>query len=214
MNRKIDIFLWLPAILLLLMVSCQKESFEQVLELPIGGTQKLLTVEENGVGIEFCLLNEQGQPSTAFQEGENFKFHLTIINNVESDTAMYIVSDFLRNPGLFRVFKNNGDTIGTPVLWNGMDKISDASNQIKKGEQWEMKIPWHETQASGVFSDNSNKIHFLQHYYIILYQHHLSKGRYYTEFIQQFAFGKYLPHPQSEFVYTSTLEFKINFEIK
>lgn len=216
MNKKHQMSYFLPiALILSLIISCQKESIEQsAIDLTIDGMQKVITVENNGVGIEFCLLNENGEPATIFQEGENFKFHLTIINNVESDTAMYIVSDFLRNPDLFKVIKINGDTIGNPVVWNGMDKIGDASNQIKQGEKWVLEIPWHETRGSEVSFDYHNLIHFLQHYFMGLNQPALSKGRYYTEFTQQFYLGKYLPHPQKELVYTNTLELKINFEIK
>ncbi|MBA7535528.1 hypothetical protein ES705_27786 [subsurface metagenome] len=195
-------------------MSCQKDSIEPVMELTIDSKQKVLTVEKNGVGIEFCLLNENGEPATVFYEGENFRFHMAIKNNVEPDTAMYIVSDFLINPGLFRVFSNTVDTIGKPVDFLAADLISLKANKIKQGEKWVMEIPWHETRGSEAPFDYHNLIWFLHHYFIGLNQPPLSKGTYYTKFTQQFCLGKYLPHPQSESVCTDTLQLKINFEIK
>jgi len=203
------------SVLLIMLLGCTKEQpVSPITEIPINGTQKTIKVEQNGIGITFCLLNDQGQPATVFRQGENFKFNLAIANNVKTDTSMYIVSDFLKNPGLFRVFSSNGYTIGQPVKWDGMDKITDVINQIKLGEKWDMEIPWHETRGTELPFDYHNLIHILQHYFMGLDMQPLSKGKYYTLLTQQFCLGKYLPHPQSEFVCTDTLKFKINFEIK
>ena len=190
-------------------MSCQKET-----ELAIDSEQKVIAVEKNGIGIEFCLLNENGEPATVFNEGENFKFHLAIINNVEPDTAMYIVSDFLSNPDLFITFSSNGDTIGKPVSFLAADLISLKANKIKQGEKWIMEIPLHETRGNEVPLNYHNVILFLHSFFIGLNQPPLSKGTYYTEFTQRFCLGKYLPHPQSEFACTDMLQLKINFEIK
>lgn len=214
MKKIIQTFYLFLTVFTVMVMSCQKESVEPVMELTIDSKQKVLTVEKNGVGIEFCLLNEQGQPATVFNEGENFKFHLAIENNVKPDTAMFIVSDFLRNPDLFMVFSSNGDTIGKPVNFRGADLISYCVNQIYHGKEWDMEIPWHETRGTEVPFDYHNLISVLHHYFMGLNQQPLSKGKYYTKFTQQFCLGRYLPHPQSEFVCTDTLTLKINFEIK
>jgi len=214
MKKIIQIFYLFLTVFTVTVMSCQKESIEPVMELTIDSKQKVLTVEKNGVGIEFCLLNENGEPATVFNEGENFKFHLAIINNVEPDTAMYIVSDFLRNPDLFIIFSSNGDTIGKPVDFLAADLISLEANKIKQGEKWDMEIPWHEIRGTEVPFDEHNLIWFLHHYFMGLNQLPLAKGTYYTEFTQQFCLGKYLPHPQNQFVCTDTLTLKINFEIK
>jgi hypothetical protein len=195
-------------------MSCQKESFEPQMELTIDGKQKVLNVEKNGVGIEFCLLNKNGEPATVFQEGENFKFHLAIINNVEPDTSMYIVSEFLRNPALFMVFRSVYDTIGKPVRLYIFYKRGDAMNRIKQGEKWYMEIPWHETRGTEMPFDLYNLINAFQAWFIGLDQPPLSKGTYYTEFTQQFCLGQHLPLSQNEFACTDKLRLKINFEIK
>ena len=207
----------------LMVTSCQKEPLESATELTINGEHKVITVEKNGVGIEFCLLNEQGQPATVFNEGEDFKFHLAIINNVEPDTAMYIVSHFLSNSGLFRVYSRNGHTIGQPAEWHGMDKISDGINQIKQGKEWVMEFPWHETRGTEVPYNADNDIRVLQHYFMGLNRQPLSNGKYYTKFTQQFCLARYYNYldtppgemdPPTEYFCTDTLTLRINFEIK
>ncbi|MCH7657502.1 MAG: hypothetical protein IIB05_04205 [Bacteroidetes bacterium] len=213
MKTIIQIFYLFPALAVTVM-SCQKEPIEPVTELAIDGEQKVIAVEKNGIGIEFCLLNEEGEPATVFNEGENFRFRLAITNNVEPDTAMYIISKFLQNSSLFMVFNSAGDTIGKPVIFRGADLVAETTNQIKQEEKWDIEIPWHETRGTEVPYDYHNLIRFLNSYFMGLNQQPLSKGKYYTELTQQFCLGKYLPHPQSEFVCTDTLELKINFEIK
>ena len=216
--KKINKIFYLFLIVFTVMVtSCQKEPLEPIMELQIDSKQKVLTVEKNGVGIECCLLNEQREPATVFNEGENFKFHLTIINNVEPDTAMFIVSDFLRNPGLFTVFSNRGNKIGKPINWYIMDLRSDAANEIGYNNTWDMKIPWHETRGTEEPFDTENLIIVFQHYFIGLNQQPLSKGKYYTRLNQVSCLGRYYDSPdfnEVPFVCTDTLIFKINFEIK
>jgi len=214
MNKNHQMLYLLPIALMLSLLSCQKESIEQsAIELTIEGVQKVINVENNGVGIEFCLLNENGEPATIFQEGENFMFHLALINLVNLDTALYINSDFLKNPDLFIVYKRNGDIIGKPVVWHGMDKIGDASNELLQKEKWEMEIPWN-TWGSEDPNDVNELIPILQHYFIGLNQPFLSKGTYYTKFTQQFCLSKYLPHPQSQLMCTNLLTVRINFRIE
>ncbi len=214
MKKIIQIFFLFLPVFTLMLTGCQKESINPVTELAIDGEQKVISVGNNGIGIEFSLLNEQGEPATVFDEGENFRFHLALKNNVKRDTAMYIVSDFLTNSGLFCVFSSNGDTIGKPINYHGADLISDGINQIKRGKEWVLEFPWHETRGTQVPFDYRNLIRILQDYFIGLNQQPLSKGSYYTKFTQQFCLGRYLPHPQNEYKCTDTFTFTINFEIK
>ena len=214
MKKLIKIFYLFPAFMVAVM-SCQKEPIEPVTELAIDSEQKVIAVEKNGIGIEFCLLNEEGEPATVFNEGENFKFHLAIENNVESDTAMYIVSDFIykQEPELFEVFDSKGKVIGKPWEVIANLEISNTINQIDAGEKWIMESPWTETRVFTGFYE-SDVIRFLQFYFSGLNMKPLPAGKYYTVLSRQFCLGKYLPHPQSEFVCTDTLKLKINFEIK
>jgi hypothetical protein len=212
MKKIIQMFYLFLTVFTVTITGCQKESINPITELAIDGEQKVISVGNNGIGIEFCLLNEQGEPATVFDEGENFRFHLALKNNVKTDTAMYIVSDFLRNPGLFSVFSSNGDTIGQPAKWNGLFKISDGS-PIYRGKEWVLEFPWHETRGMEQPFDPYNSIRVLQHHFIGLDQAFLQKGKYYTTFTQQFCLGRYVD-PRTEFFCTDTLTLKINFEIK
>jgi hypothetical protein len=215
MNKKHQmLYFLLIALMLSLIISCQKETIEQsAIELTVEGKQKVITVENNGIGIEFCLLNENGEPATIFQEGENFKFHLAIVNHVEPDTAMYIVSDFIYNEALFKVLDRTESTIGKPWEKSMCLEISDAANQIYAGEKWIIESPWVETR---VFegTDESDNIKYLQCYFSGLSMKPLPIGKYFTELSQQFCLGKYLPHPHNEFVCTDFFTLRINFEIK
>jgi len=130
---------------------------------------------------------------------------------------MFIVSEFLRNPGLFMVFSNTHDTIGKPVEWCVMNKRSDAPNRIMKGEKWVMEIPWHETRGTEEPFVFENLIHFFQHFFMGLDQKYLAKGCYYTKFTQIFCLGRHHDSPEyikEPVVCTDTLILKINFKIK
>lgn len=214
MNINHQMLYLLPIALILSLLSCQKESIEQsAIELTIEGVQKVITVENNGVGIEFCLLNEKGEPATIFQEGENFKFHLTIINHVEPDTAMYIVSDFIHNEALFKVLDRTEITIGKPWEKSMCLEISDGVNQIYAGEKWIIESPWFETRVFDG-TNGSDNIKYLQCYYSGLNMKPLPIGKYFTELSQQFCLGRYLPHPYNEFVCTDRITLRINFKIE
>ncbi len=63
MKKIIQIFYLFTALAVTVM-SCQKEPIEPVTELAVDGEQKVIAVEKNGIGIEFCLLNEEGEPAT------------------------------------------------------------------------------------------------------------------------------------------------------
>ena len=213
MKKIIQILYLFLIVFIVAFTSCLKDNIEPVTELTINGDEKVITVENNGVGIEFCLLNEQGEPATVFDEGENFRFHLALKNIVKPNSAMYIDSDFLTNSGLFCVFSSSGDTIGKPINYRGADLISDGINQMKQGEEWVLEFPWHETKGTEEPFDYRNLIRVLQHYFMGLDQAFLQKGTYYTKFTQQFCLGRYVD-PPTEYICTETLTLKINFEIK
>lgn len=202
-------------------VSCQKhvdipekQLNTRRIELTDTSSQKVLITQQNGVGIEFCLLNEEGEPSTVFYEGENFRFHLAITNNVKPDTSMYILIDFLRNPNLFMVFRSDEDTIGKPVLNGFCYKCGSNFNEIKQGISWTLEIPWQETHGTELPFDINNGLKVFQCYLIGLNRSLLPVGKYYTELKQQFCLGHHLPDSLNKLACTDDLQLKIRFEIK
>jgi hypothetical protein len=173
--------------------------------------------EQSGMEIEFCLLNEDYQPDSIFDFGENFKFFLSITNNVEPDSTMFIVSDFLVNPNLFMVFDSHDEKIGKPIDWYAMYKRSDAPNEVMKNHKWIMVVPWHEVNFTEEPFNSENLLHFFQHFFIGLDQPYLESGKYYTKFIQAFCLGRHHNSPEYDndpLVCTDTLTFKISFEIR
>ena len=197
-----------------LFTGCNKEPVEPVTELPVDGSQKVIKVEENGIGIEFCLLNEQGEPATVFKEGENFRFRLSITNKIQKYDSMYIVSNFLDSPYLFMVYKENGDSIGSPVEWPHFSYYISDGFPLKKGKIWSFEFYWHETRGTEKPYDEKNLIKVLQHLFKGLAQPYLPKGKYYTAFTQHFCLASYVNRPNNEYFCTDTLQLKIHFEIK
>jgi len=200
-----------PIILIISGCSKSPEKFINNNEITVDGTQKTINVEQNRIGITFCLLNDQGQPATVFRQGENFRFYLSIKNNVQKDTALYIVSDFLSNSDLFRVYDENGTAIGKPLKLSFCYYTSDGINELKRGKEWALESFWH--------VNNSAETHFLQCYFQGLNQPLLPSGKYYTKLTQQFCLGKYFNYENYsytpyEFICTNILNLKINFEIK
>jgi hypothetical protein len=212
-------YLFAPLVLVLALWGCNKTPENPVTDFPIIGTENTIQVEQNGIEVTFCLLNGQDVPDTVFSQGENFKFYLAIKNNVQQDTALYMVSEFLRNPGLFTVYHSNGEPVGEAVIWYSMNKISDQVNQVKRDGTWYVTMPWHETRGTEEPYDYTNLIKVLQHFFMGENQPMLSAGRYYTTFSQQFCLGRYFNYEDYsntpfEYVCTDTLSFKVNFEIK
>lgn len=191
----------------------------QLTKIPINGTFKTINITQNGIGINFCLLNSQEQPATVFSQGENFKFYLAIKNKFQRDTATYIINNFLGNPDLFRVYKENGTVIGKPWKLQTCLDISDENNSLPRGKTWILESPWNVNGIPNPAIDSSLMRH-LQCYFEGLNQPMLPPGKYYTKLTQQFQLGIYINpfsmavYPADNYLRTDTLKLKINFEIK
>ena len=211
MKKIIQIFYLFPALCTVAVMSCQKEPMEPVTELAIDSEQKVIAVEKNGIGIEFCLLNEEGEPATVFNEGEDFRFHLAITNNIEPDTAMYMpicqdCGDYI--PDKFYVMNIQGDTIGRPFFFRGVVFVLTRCPVIDKGDSYVLDIPWTESR---------------ENWYICTLIAHgsknnpLPKGKYYTSLVHKFCLNDLslpISEKPDEFICTDNISFKINFEIK
>jgi hypothetical protein len=69
----------------------------------------------NGIEFIFCLLNKDGEPSTIFNEGENFSFYFKC-TNLNANNEIKIVGDFISHlllDGFCRVISQQNYTINS-----------------------------------------------------------------------------------------------------
>ena len=86
-------------ILFLLFIGASCQDDEDLFEIQIGDENAVIQKEIDGIEFKFCLLNDDGEPSTVFNEGENFTFQFSIKNNINdtlpfSDYGFYKLNDF------------------------------------------------------------------------------------------------------------------------
>lgn len=180
-------------ILLIAFISagCQKDD---IFELNIGDENAVIEKERDGIEFKFCLLNEQGEPATVFNEDENFTFQFSVKNN--TDTTIYFDNSLFNVNGFCEVHYNDksvGMSFEKPVF---MNLIGRAAFSIPGGATSGSIVKWipdEEAWNSGFVYFNRSNVSYL------------SKGKYFTAFIHKFDFGTRK---------TEKLTFKINFEIK
>ncbi len=169
---------------------CQKDD---VFELRAGDKNAVIVKEVDGIEFKFCLLNEQGEPATVFNEGENFTFSFVIKNNL--DTTIYFDETLLNANGFFEV-KNRNESFGKPYELIGIYEVGLVALGIPKGLTSGIKMKWIPDEKFW----NYDNFEFSKNNY-----DYLKKGVYYTSFSNTFDFGS---------VKTDKLTFKINFKIK
>jgi hypothetical protein len=189
-------FLKISAFILLFTLmgaGCKKD--DEIFELQIGDKNAVIQKEVDGIEFKFCLLNEQREPATIFNEGENFTFHFSIKNNTMQD--LFFDRNVILNSEFCKVYSNeNNKTIGTPFEGKYIYLIGPGAFKLSPGETDSFEVPWVDIRDEWSHSFISfNSTH----------QKPLSSGSYYTGFTHQFNF---------ENVKTKALTFKITFEIK
>jgi len=184
----------LPIIIGIAFISagCQKD--DDIFELQIGDENAVIVKEVDGIEFKFCLLNEQGEPATIFNEGENFTFQFSYKNNTEKR----IFRDYtLLNENGFCEVRNLNKSFGMPyekpVLEALVGKVAYGILPNNSGGEYFDWIPQNDIWNRSFVTFKKRNDSFL------------TKGLYYTKFIHSFDFGS---------VKTDKLTFKINFEIK
>ena len=100
------------------------------------------------VEFEFRLLNEQGQPSTTFKEGENFVFSFLITNSLKEDIAWYSSCKLFSIKSLYSVYKlvmddsgnQSYEFVGQPFVAPVI--CQDVPILVAPGEEYYLKMPW------------------------------------------------------------------------
>ncbi len=154
--------------------------------------------EMDGIEFNFCLLNEDGEPATVFNEGENFTFNFSFGNKKQN--TVVVTTEFI-SPNFYRVYSSK-DNIDMGKPWTGLwCELSLAPHEIKlaPSEYKELSSPWMLTENNEptypLCMSGSNEF--------------LPKGYYYTRFDLDFHYTM----NDKEYVIDSTT-FKITFEIK
>ncbi len=192
-----------PVLLLFILISagCKEDD---IFELKIGDENAVILKEVNGIEFKFCLLNEQGEPSTVFEEGENFSFQFVIRNNKE-ESLPFFDTGFLKLKDFFAV-NSKSKYFGKPYLYD----LSTDSNLYTYPI-----IHWLQADSISTFTDtwiNDSKDRLeIEGKSIFPLNSPLGKGLYYSGFTYNFTFGFQDKNPVYE---SGKLTFKINFEIK
>lgn len=174
---------------------CVKD--EEFLELQIGDKNAVIQKEVDDIEFKFCLLNENGEPATVFNEGENFTFQFEFRNLTENEIKF---SPSFINDDFFKV-KNNDIDFGKPWQSVFCEYVSLPEYFIlKKSETNILQINWVVVGdiPSGIYPFCPTSQREL-----------LRKGNYYTQFELNF---NYKSNDESKSI--SGIKFKINFEIK
>ncbi len=169
---------------------CQKDD---IFELYIGDEDVEIIHEVNGIEFKFCLLNEQGQPATVFNEGENFSFRFSIKNKTE-ESLNYNDRGFVFLKEFFEVNSKN-KSYGKPyeIISRGQTK---EMKYIHPGSKRSIQLPWSASKEFPIAGYSARGLN----------KNPLKPNNYYTEFSHKFVFGSNIK--------LEKLTFKINFKIQ
>ncbi|MDR1347103.1 MAG: hypothetical protein LBJ63_01540 [Prevotellaceae bacterium] len=200
------------AILLLLagmMISCGKENTDSInfYEVTIGSENPVINYVNNGIEFNFHLLNEQGEPSTIFNEGENFSFCFNVKNNnvnKEFEITGHLLGD-LEYGGFCKVISQDQGDIGYPFDDVFCMDVLQKYPFYGENNTYELIVPWvNNREYWGLFLCGANSLQDSEY----LPQEYLSRGKYYTEIKQAIDF-----YYKNE-LHRIPVSFKINFEVK
>ncbi|MBN2775641.1 MAG: hypothetical protein JXR31_15410 [Prolixibacteraceae bacterium] len=158
--------------------------------------------EIDRIKISFCLLNEMGDSTTVFEQGENFSFRLRIENNTEESLPFYDYDVYRLND--FCKVRSKGKDYGKPFKFLRYSMTKEMRWIFSNGGQAGFIAPWH---------DERIEFPMMHGYFEGLNQPYLRKGEYYTEFAYNFSFGYSNGKPAKE-IETGKLAFRINFRIQ
>lgn len=138
------------------------------------------------IEINFCLLNDLGEPSNKFKEGENFTFSLLLQNN--SDDTLYLDNSFLEvGTNFCSIYTEENKLVGQPFAYCGAVIVSSDTHPFYgKNNVYKLLIPWTDTRKQW------NTLHYS---FKSTQQGSLPKGKYYTLFNHRFCFDRRLGEP-------------------
>ncbi|MDR2928301.1 MAG: hypothetical protein LBV41_08920 [Cytophagaceae bacterium] len=201
---KTSFFMIAVVLLVAGLTSCKEkpnnETGDLFFEISPNSKSQLIEKEVNGITFKFCLLNEQGQPATVFNEGENFSFYFSVTNNTEE--KLFYVPEIVRsNDSFCKVFNAYNQDFGKPYIAGAINMIGIAAYMLDVNEIREFKQQWIDERDSWQWEHT----HFKSSY-----REPLIRGNYYTIIKHKFEF---MLDNGIKF-YIDSVNLKINFQIK
>jgi len=185
---------------------CQKEENDFLLwEISPDSETAVIQNVVDSIEFRFCLLDEQGNPSTVFNQGENFYLYFSVTNN-KNELIYFNPFHFLSmSDDFFRVYNSDNQDLGRPFNPSPVTTIGLIAYPFPSNSTCFFQIPWLFTDdvSWNLCGGTSIDINILDE---------LSKGTYHTGFEHRFCFG--IKSDSSFYTYTDTLHFKINFKIQ
>ncbi len=155
----------------------------------------------NGMTYEFYMLNQNGEITTVFNEGEDFTFCFYITNNTGNGVC-YDVGYYQPENGLFTVYDYNGKDYGSANRRYGRLALE---YYMEPGWRWGVEASW-----IGMAYEPYDYERWIRNFPNPNIREPLPKGDYYSEF--KYAFN----HSCTEIdrvVGSDLLTFRINFKI-
>jgi hypothetical protein len=197
-TKKIKLLIIFLLLLLLIVAGIGCGQDDEIWEISPDSKTVVIQKEVNGIEFKLCLLNEEGEPSTIFNEGENFTFSFTIINNIED--TLVISTEFIGSE-FFRVYQTP-DNIDMGKPWTGLwCEYSLAPQKIilLPLQNIQLNCPW-------ILTENNHPVYPLC---MSESKYPLAKDQYYTKLNLDFHYSKKREKEQ-----INNLIFKINFKIQ
>ncbi|MDR0559309.1 MAG: hypothetical protein LBG92_04015, partial [Prevotellaceae bacterium] len=139
MKRKFFKFAAIALLLAGTVIACERKIDDQ--------EASIIEKKIDGISFKFCLLNEQGEPATVFNEGENFSFYFSVTNCSKKDfyhNGYLILSD----KKFLRVYGSSGFDFGKSYKPLPQTDIGIAAYPFDDGDVYTVKVPWiHEKDS-------------------------------------------------------------------
>ena len=145
------------------LAGCNKDDDEVYIDVP---SEDVFTQTCDSVRVDFHLLNERGDTTTVFREGEDIIFDLTIQNLGHSSIAYGLDKDLL-GPDIFRVYTADGRNCGTACTYDEFNLL--VAGSLLKDYPFHWQVSWRGKFTPRYPFDKTYKGN-----------NHLSSGMYYT----------------------------------
>jgi len=191
------------SLLFIEMIACDDVTDNPFWEISFDSKSQAIEREIGGIVFKFCLLNEQGQPATVFNEGDNFSFYFSVTNQSKKD-FYYNAYKLAYDKNFLRIYASSSNfDFGKsyePLL---QTDIGIAAYPFDDGDVYNIKVPWLHEKDSVLCAENFC--------YESIIQEPLVKGSYYTSFKYSFYFQG---QQDNNIIRTDSINFKINFKIQ